>query len=98
QCGRAVVPAILPAIGLGEWLQAPAEGERIGLVEPAAGTGAAFSDLAPAPSVALVVGPEGGWSGAEAGAMAAAGVRAVSLGPRTLRADAAPVAAMAALF
>lgn len=98
QCGRAVVPAILPAVALGDWLKTPAEEARIGLVEPAAGSGAAFSDVAAAPSVALVVGPEGGWSRAETDAMAAAGVRAVSLGPRTLRADAAPVAAMAALF
>lgn len=98
QCGRAVVPAILPPLDLGGWLQQPGEATPLGLIEPAAGKGAAFSDLARTESVALIVGPEGGWTSAEAEALAAAGVGAVSLGPRTLRADAAPTVAMGALF
>lgn len=98
QCGRAVVPAILPPISLESWLKQPCEAARLGLIEPATGKGASFSDLSPSASVALVVGPEGGWTPAEAEALAAAGVTAVSLGPRTLRADAAPAVAMGALL
>ena len=49
--------------------------------------------------VALVVGPEGGLAPAEAEELAAAGGRLVSLGPRILRTEVAPmVAASAVLF
>jgi len=44
-------------------------------------------------AVTLAIGPEGGWSAAEKGA---AGERLVSLGSRTLRADTAALAALAA--
>jgi RsmE family RNA methyltransferase len=43
--------------------------------------------------VTLAIGPEGGWSAAE---KQAAGERLVSLGSRTLRADTAALAALAA--
>ena len=50
-------------------------------------------------AVTLVVGPEGGFSEAEARAMEAAGGRLVSLGPRILRTETAgPVAAALALY
>jgi 16S rRNA (uracil1498-N3)-methyltransferase len=42
-------------------------------------------------------GPEGGLDAAECAAAAAAGFAPVSLGPRVLRADTAPLAALAAL-
>ena len=51
---------------------------------------------APRPeSVALVVGPEGGWSGEEIDLAAQRGAILVTLGRLTLRADAVPVAAIA---
>ena len=46
---------------------------------------------------ALLVGPEGGWDDAECAAAQARNVRLVCLGPRTLRADAVPVAAVSIL-
>jgi 16S rRNA (uracil1498-N3)-methyltransferase len=46
-------------------------------------------------SVGLLIGPEGGISKDEADAATAAGVRAVTLGPRILRTETAAVAAMA---
>jgi 16S rRNA (uracil1498-N3)-methyltransferase len=98
QSGRAVVPAIRPPLSLDGWLKQPGEETRLGLIEPAAGQGAAFSDITRSESVALVVGPEGGWTAAETEALGAARVVAVSLGPRTLRADVAPTVAMSALF
>jgi 16S rRNA (uracil1498-N3)-methyltransferase len=45
----------------------------------------------------FVSGPEGGWSEAEERALREAGATPVSLGPRTLRADTAPLAALAAV-
>lgn len=49
------------------------------------------------PDAAVLVGPEGGWDQAERAAAAAAGVRLISLGPRTLRADAVAIAALSIL-
>lgn len=52
----------------------------------------------PAPAdVSLLVGPEGGWEESEVALAKAASVRLVSLGHRTLRADAVPVAALSVL-
>jgi 16S rRNA (uracil1498-N3)-methyltransferase len=45
----------------------------------------------------LLVGPEGGWAGAELDAADAAGWTAVALGPRTLRAVSVPIVAITAL-
>ena len=45
----------------------------------------------------LFVGPEGGWTEPEWSAAAAAGIRLMTLGARTLRADAVPVAAISVL-
>jgi 16S rRNA (uracil1498-N3)-methyltransferase len=45
----------------------------------------------------VVVGPEGGWTKEEWEAARAHGLRLVSLGHRTLRADAIPVAALSVL-
>ncbi|MDF3823279.1 RsmE family RNA methyltransferase, partial [Leptospira sp. 96542] len=47
--------------------------------------------------VLLLSGPEGGLSAAEEKAARAAGFRPLGLGPRTLRAETAPLAALAAL-
>jgi 16S rRNA (uracil1498-N3)-methyltransferase len=43
------------------------------------------------------VGPEGGWTEGECAAARARGIRLVTLGSRTLRADAVPVAAISVL-
>jgi 16S rRNA (uracil1498-N3)-methyltransferase len=52
----------------------------------------------PAPeSICLLVGPEGGFSEREADMAAAAGFEAVALGPRVLRTETAPLAALAVL-
>ncbi|MCY4599699.1 MAG: RsmE family RNA methyltransferase, partial [Acidobacteria bacterium] len=49
------------------------------------------------PDATIAVGPEGGWTAAEVDAAAAAGFELLALGARTLRADAAPAAALAVL-
>jgi 16S rRNA (uracil1498-N3)-methyltransferase len=47
--------------------------------------------------VALLAGPEGGWTDAEREAAAAAGWSPASLGPLVLRAETAAIAAIAAI-
>jgi 16S rRNA (uracil1498-N3)-methyltransferase len=52
----------------------------------------------PSAHVALLIGPEGGWTDAERELAAAAGWHPVSLGPLVLRAETAAAAALAVLF
>ena len=90
QSGRAVVPA---------FAEAPPGGALRLLADPeASSTIAGALAAAPPPDaagVALFVGPEGGWSAGEREALIASGARAVSLGPRRLRAETAAVVALA---
>ncbi len=100
QCARAVVPAIRPVVRLDELVAGPAAALRVLCVEPAQATGAppAASPL-PRPSDALVcVGPEGGWTAEELELAARAGCQMLTLGPRTLRAEAAPLVVLSVLW
>ena len=50
------------------------------------------------PCMAVITGPEGGFAEQEAAAAEAAGARIVGLGPRILRCETAPLAALAAIM
>jgi 16S rRNA (uracil1498-N3)-methyltransferase len=94
QCRRAVVPEIHQPVGFEEWVAGVPNG--IMLIEPEAG--ALPDDVsAPASQAVLIVGPEGGWEAAELGAGRRARCRALTLGALTLRAEAAPIVAIAVL-
>jgi 16S rRNA (uracil1498-N3)-methyltransferase len=99
QCGRAVVPAVAPALTLAAYLAKPVAAVRLICVEPSAGAEVRIVQAVPRPASAhVIVGPEGGWSAGELEAARSAGAIAVSLGGRTLRADAAPLVALTALL
>jgi 16S rRNA (uracil1498-N3)-methyltransferase len=98
QCGRATVPRIFPPVTLEAWLGSRATARRLALVEPSSARGHSFSAIDRSPVVDLLVGPEGGWTPAELARLDRADVPLVTLGPRTLRAEAAPTIALAALF
>jgi 16S rRNA (uracil1498-N3)-methyltransferase len=94
QCGRARVPDVRALRALDEWLGAPPEaGARWAL--SLAGDAHAVATLPRPASVVLLSGPEGGLSQAEQAAALGAGFVPVGLGPRVLRADTAPLAALA---
>src|SRR5690606_33967829 len=96
QCGRSVVPEVLEAAPLDEAIPALPR-PLIVLAEPS--SAASPAPLPPAPAAAtVVVGPEGGWTPAEIEALAAAGATFFQVGGRTLRADAAPLVALAVLL
>ena len=100
QCGRAVVPEIYQPLSLDACLDTRRCEARALLVEPSAvtqGPGPRGLPARPA-SALLLVGPEGGWSTEEIRAAAEAGCTAVTLGARTLRADAAPLVALSVLL
>jgi 16S rRNA (uracil1498-N3)-methyltransferase len=94
QSGRTRVPVVRPVFTLEAWLAgAPRSAVRWRL---STGAAPAITSLASrAPSLDLLSGPEGGLSADEAQQATNAGFVPVSLGPRTLRADTAPLAALA---
>ena len=109
QCGRAVVPEIHDAAPL-DWYWTekhdPPTSHRAGgnlrimCVEPSAALGELIGvhDV-PRPAAAdLIIGPEGGWAVTEVAAAHDSGAILMSLGGRTLRADAVPIVALTALL
>ena len=100
QCGRAVVPPVLAPRALKACLDASQADMTLMLVEPAAApssvAGARPAAAAPA-SAMVLVGPEGGWTDEEVALALSAGCFPVSLGARTLRADATPLVALSVL-
>lgn len=93
QCGRAVVPAIEPVMTLAEWFGHSADCDLKLVLHHR--TEESLSSLARPGKLALLVGPEGGLSEDEIAAAEAAGFRPAALGPRVLRTETAPVAALA---
>lgn len=104
QCGRNRVPTVHAAVTLVEWLKQAAPGERwvLSLSEgtrPLADMAgmAGITDKASTSPVTVLSGPEGGLSPAEEAAALTAGFVPVTLGPRVLRAETAPLAVLAVL-
>ncbi|WP_439887183.1 16S rRNA (uracil(1498)-N(3))-methyltransferase [Pseudomonas sp. MBLB4123] len=91
QCGRSVLPVIHPPIALGEWLQR-VEAQLKLVLHPVAEP---LASHARPESLAFLIGPEGGLADAEVSQAQAAGFYAARLGPRVLRTETAPVAALA---
>jgi 16S rRNA (uracil1498-N3)-methyltransferase len=95
QARRVRAPEILPAV---RWQPALAEavGHRYFLEEAAAPPllQTLPGERTPMAQVALLIGPEGGWTDAERQSAAAAGWQAASLGPYVLRAETAALAAV----
>lgn len=94
QCGRNRVPRVLPPQKLEQWLASVEADTRLVLDHTAANTDPGSSTPA---SVALLVGPEGGLSTGEVNAAERAGFSSLQLGPRVLRTETAPLAAIAIL-
>jgi 16S rRNA (uracil1498-N3)-methyltransferase len=101
QSRRAVLPEVRTPLTLETFLGDPPAALRLMLVEPkGSGDPDRISMVQRRPSppdAAILVGPEGGWTDQECAAAATAGVELVTLGRRTLRADAVAVAAISVL-
>lgn len=94
QSGRNRVPDVRPTLAFQAWIAEPASLPRWMLApggEPLAARGA------PPPELELVVGPEGGLSDRELDLAQTRNFIPVGLGPRVLRTETAPLAALAAL-
>lgn len=95
QCGRDTLPLLHGPMDIGDWQRA-VQTEQKWVLAPAVSGGPSAQDARPA-SVALLIGPEGGLSAAEISAAGQAGFQPWQLGPRVLRTETAPVAALAVL-
>jgi len=94
QCRRAMLPELFAAASFGDTLQLAATAELKLILFEGEETWSfteALGRLRPE-SVALLVGPEGGFSGIEVAEARAAGFLPVSLGPRILRTETAVIA------
>jgi|TARA_Y100000310_G_scaffold240524_2_gene244350 16S rRNA (uracil1498-N3)-methyltransferase len=92
QCDWNYPPILHPTTDLSEWMDAVIADLKIVLLPQADGALSA-TDARPR-TVALAVGPEGGFTRSEMSQASQAGFVAKRLGPRTLRADTVPAAAL----
>ena len=100
QCGRNRLPLVHEVATLADWLQgslAPADGGTRLLLSLRDGAAPLGQALAGVGEVTFLSGPEGGLSPAEEAAAIACGFRLVTLGPRVLRAETAPLACLSVL-
>lgn len=100
QCGRAVVPPIEVTTPLDRYWTETRDAMRVMCVEPSAALGDVVCPQAVprTRAVDVIVGPEGGWTVPEVAAAHDSGAILMSLGARTLRADAVPIIALTALL
>jgi 16S rRNA (uracil1498-N3)-methyltransferase len=94
QSGRNRIPEVRPTLGFQSWIAVPAVAPRWLLTpsgEPVSAKPPVNRDLE------LVIGPEGGLSEREHELALGQGCEPVALGPRTLRAETAPLVALAAI-
>ncbi len=102
QARRSDIPEVFDPVPLQQRVKAGSEATRIVLAEQERSTTLRFAlDEATAaaqnqtPVLEIAIGPEGGWAPEEEALFDANGWRAVSLGPRILRAETAAIAALA---
>ena len=95
QCGRNVPPQLNVAVDLAEWLQGDLADSRI-IFEPGK-TATLKSFPQPVQQVAVLIGPEGGFSAQEVIDAQQVGFNALGFGPRVIRNETAAIASIAAM-
>lgn len=97
QSGRGMIPEICMPLTFSAMLADAAQNDAALFCYEAGGE-PLHSRLGDAKRIGVITGSEGGFSPEEADAARAAGCAAISLGPRILRCETAPVAALAAIM
>lgn len=97
QCGRNRLASLSSLEEFSRWIAHPAAAPRILLSPRGTQTLAEWAAARQAHDLALMVGPEGGFSSNEEDAAIAAGAIALSMGPRVLRTETAALAAITTL-
>ncbi len=101
QCGRNIIPAILPLVSLTHWISSrkPEECHSLNFMLSTTGTACLSNITRPssATHLTLVIGPEGGLTSEEEIILQQATFTALRMGKRTLRTETAALATIAAL-
>jgi 16S rRNA (uracil1498-N3)-methyltransferase len=101
QCGRNRIPRVAQVAHFSQVVRQEASPAAVRLIfweeETRRGLREVFTAHGPVSEVHLLIGPEGGFSSAEATAALTAGFHIVSLGPRILRAETAAIAVVSLL-
>ena len=98
QCGRVKVPSITPPQSLAVWVENVSAEQKwvLHCTEDTGVSASAVTQGAPR-DAALLIGPEGGLTDQEFDVASAEGFQLLQLGPRVLRTETAPAAALSVL-
>ena len=96
QCGRGRLPAVLNTIELTDFAKTIADYDLVLFFYEVGGEplGETMWENDTAKKIAIITGPEGGFTAKEAELLSNAGAKTISLGKRILRAESAPLAAL----
>lgn len=96
QCGRGRLPAVLNTIELTDFAKTIADYDLVLFFYEVGGEplGETMWENDTAKKIAIITGPEGGFTAKEAELLSNAGAKTISLGKRILRAETAPLAAL----
>ncbi len=97
QSARGIIPTVSPLVSFDTMLQQARQKEDALLFHPGGKPGLPF-DFRKEKTLALITGPEGGFAEKEVYAAQETGFRIVGLGPRILRCETAPIAALSAVM
>ncbi|MBQ3242181.1 MAG: 16S rRNA (uracil(1498)-N(3))-methyltransferase [Oscillospiraceae bacterium] len=98
QCGRGRIPAVRPLMSFSEAASELGQMEKGLFLYEKGGQPLKAALSEPAKEIGIFVGAEGGFSPDEAAAAEEAGAQPTSLGPRILRCETAPLAALSAIL
>lgn len=100
QCGRGILPPVRNTMSLPDFTKTFAEYDLVLFFYEVGGAplGETLWEYDTAKKIAILTGPEGGFTAAEAEMLTAAGAKTISLGKRILRAETAPLAAVSCVM
>lgn len=100
QCGRGILPKVLPTTELTDFAKTIKDYDLVLFFYEVDGEplGETLWENDTAKKIAVITGPEGGFTAKEAEMLAAAGAKTISLGKRILRAETAPLAALTGIM
>lgn len=100
QCGRGVLPAVKQTMDIIDFAKTIKDYDLVLFFYEAGGAplGETIWDNDKAKKIAIITGPEGGFTAKEAEMLNQAGAKTISLGKRILRAETAPLAALTGIM
>ncbi len=100
QCGRGILPTVRDTVALSDFAKTFAEYDLVLFFYEVDGAplGETLWEYDTAKKIAILTGPEGGFTADEAELLTSAGAKTISLGKRILRAETAPLAAVSCVM